>query len=99
MLPTAGMTKCPLAMTAPNSVQIAAKPSSRFCKFLYSFEWWLLHFYQLSVGLLTGTSCRWDLVKRVPKELLDFISDRAKATAIDDNVMRSQYTACQQWLR
>ena len=38
-------------------------------------------------------------MKRVSKELLDYIADRAKASAVDDNAVRSQYTACQQWLR
>ncbi|KAL0028754.1 hypothetical protein WJX79_005068 [Trebouxia sp. C0005] len=42
---------------------------------------------------------KWDLVKRIPQDLLDYLADRAKASAVDDNAMRSQYTACQEWLR
>jgi hypothetical protein len=47
----------------------------------------------------TKMRCRWDLVKRIPQDLLDYLTDRAKASAVDDNAMRSQYTACQEWLR
>ena len=42
---------------------------------------------------------RWDLVKRVPKEMLDYLADRANASAVDDNTIRAQYVACQEWLR
>ncbi|KAL0037517.1 hypothetical protein WJX77_000810 [Trebouxia sp. C0004] len=42
---------------------------------------------------------KWDLVKRIPQDLLDYLADRAKASAVDDNAMRLQYTECQEWLR
>ncbi|DBB02473.1 hypothetical protein WJX82_005804 [Trebouxia sp. C0006] len=42
---------------------------------------------------------KWDLVKRIPQDLLEFLADRAKATVVDDNAVRSQYSACQEWLR
>ncbi len=48
---------------------------------------------------LTRMRCRWDLVKRIPQDLLEFLADRAKASAVDDNAVRSQYSACQEWLR
>ena len=51
------------------------------------------------VMLRDGPSCRWDLVKRVPKEVLDYLAERAKASAVDDIAVRSQYVACQDWLR
>ena len=42
---------------------------------------------------------RWDLLKRVPKETLDFLAERARVSVLDDSIMRSQYLACQEWLR
>ena len=51
------------------------------------------------VILRSALSCRWDLVKRVPKEVLDYLAERAKASAVDDTAIRSQYVACQEWLR
>ena len=48
---------------------------------------------------LARMRCRWDLVKRIPQDLLEFLADRAKASAVDDNAVRSQYVACQEWLR
>ena len=43
--------------------------------------------------------CRWDLVKRVPKEILDYLAEKAKASVLDDNTVQSDYVACQEWLR
>lgn len=42
---------------------------------------------------------RWDLLKRVPKETLDFLAERARVSVLDDSTMRSHYVACQEWLR
>ena len=43
--------------------------------------------------------CRWDLMKRAPKDLLDHITGRAQASIIDDNAVREQYRECKMWQR
>ena len=43
--------------------------------------------------------CRWDLMKRTPKELLDNITARAQTSMIDDNAVREQYRECHVWQR
>ncbi|KAL3130956.1 Rap guanine nucleotide exchange factor-like 1 [Trebouxia sp. C0009 RCD-2024] len=42
---------------------------------------------------------KWDLAKRVPKETLDYLAERGRASVLDDNTVRSDYVACQEWLR
>ena len=42
---------------------------------------------------------RWDLLKRVPKETLDFLAERARVSVLDDSTVQLHYVACQEWLR
>ena len=43
--------------------------------------------------------CRWDLMKRAPKELVDHILERAEFAAIDDKAVHEQYKQAKKWQR
>lgn len=43
--------------------------------------------------------CRWDLVKRAPDDLLDFISMRGKESGFDDMALQNEYSECRSWQR
>lgn len=43
--------------------------------------------------------CRWDLVKRAPKELVDHLLERAQNAAIDDSAVHEQYKQAKNWER
>ena len=44
-------------------------------------------------------TCRWDLLKRAPKELADHIIGRAQSSMVDDKDIREQYQECKAWQR
>ena len=58
---------------------------------------WLLVMSALQRGL--SACCRWDLIKRAPKELADHIIARAQKSLIDDKDICKQYRECKAWQR
>lgn len=56
--------------------------------------------YVVGLGFDTKQQCcRWDLMKRAPKELVDHILERAEFAAIDDNAVHEQYKQAKKWQR
>lgn len=58
---------------------------------------WLFVMSAVLHGL--SDTCRWDLLKRAPKELTDHIIARAQNSIIDDENIREQYRECKAWQR
>ena len=48
---------------------------------------------------MIGMMCRWDLVKRAPDDLLEFIGMRGKESGFDDSALQQEYSECQKWQR
>lgn len=63
------------------------------------FETWCGCLSCLQYCMACLSLCRWDLLKRAPKELTDHIIARAQNSIIDDENIRQQYRECRAWQR
>lgn len=57
------------------------------------------HSHEDDCKQLMRLCCRWDLLKRAPKELADHIIGRAQSSMVDDKDICEQYRECKAWQR